>query len=356
MNKLKTEKASSRPTMVDIAKLAGVSQATVSMVLNDTGGTRVTEKTRKLVRDAADQLGYRVWLRAPVGGGGLQAIGFVIDDSTSNPIVNKAIDAARQLAWENGAVLVVLPTQGDESLRASALELLFVHRVVGVIFAAFFTRQYSLPQKMQAVPTVLINCFANNDAAPAILPAHAQGAETAVAHLAAAGHRRIGFINGEDWMVASRDRLRGYKRGLKRAGIPHDASLVRSGNWLLSGGHDCTRELLALEERPTAIFCASDKMAIGCYEAIKESGLRIPDDISVVGFDDDPTARYLDPPLTTILVPHEDMGRRAVTHLYAKRSRTDRSAAIIGRLQIECPLVERNSVAAPRVVRAGACD
>lgn len=348
MSKLKTEKASSRPTMVDVAKLAGVSQATVSMVLNDTGGTRVQEKTRKLVRDAADQLGYRVWLRAPVGDGGLQAIGFVIDDSTSNPIVNKAIDAAQQLARENGAVLVVLPTQGDERLRAAALELLFAHRVVGVIFAAFFTREYSLPQKLQAVPTVLINCFSKSDAAPAILPAHAQGADTAVSHLVTAGHRRIAFINGEDWMVASRDRLRGYKRALKRAGLEFDPVLVLPGNWLLSGGHDCTKALLALDEPPTAIFCASDRMAIGCYEAIKEAGLRIPEDISVVGFDDDPTARYLDPALTTILVPHEDMGRRAITHLYAKRSKTDRSAAITGRLQIECPLVERNSVAAPR--------
>ncbi|HQZ11894.1 MAG TPA: LacI family DNA-binding transcriptional regulator [Devosia sp.] len=348
MSRLKTEKASARPTMVDIAKLAGVSQATVSMVLNDTGGTRVTEKTRKLVRQAADQLGYRVWLRAPVGDGGLQAIGFVIDDSTSNPLVNMAIDAARELAWEKGAVLVVLPTQGDERLRASALELLFAHRVVGVIFAAFFTREYTLPRKLNSVPTVLINCFVPNDTAPAILPAHAQGAETAVEHLIAAGHRRIAFINGEDWMVASHDRLRGYKRALKRAGIPFDPALVRSGNWLLSLGHDCTRDLLQLEDRPTAIFCASDKMAIGAYEAIKEAGLRIPSDISVVGFDDDPTARYLDPPLTSVQVPHEDMGRRAVTHLYAKRSRTDRTAAIAGRLQIECPLVERNSVAPPR--------
>ncbi len=348
MSKMKTEKASNRPTMVDVARLAGVSQATVSMVLNDTGGTRVQERTRKLVRDAADQLGYRVWMRAPVGGGGLQAIGFVIDDSTSNPIVNKAIDSARQLAWENGAVLVVLPTQGDEQLRAAALELLFAHRVVGVIFAAFFTREYSLPQKLHAVPTVLINCYSDGDVAPAILPAHAQGADTAVAHLLAAGHRRIGFINGEDWMEASRDRLRGYKRALKRGGVEFDPTLVASGNWLLSGGHDCTRELLALPEPPTAIFCASDRMAIGCYEAIKELGLRIPDDISVVGFDDEPSSRYLDPPLTTVLVPHEDMGHRAVTHLYAKRSRTDRSAVISGRLQIECPLIERGSVAAPR--------
>jgi len=348
MNRRKTEKASARPTMVDVAKLAGVSQATVSMVLNETGGTRVTEKTRKLVREAAESLGYRVWMRNPVGSGGLQAVGFIIDDYTSNPIVNKAIDSARQLAWENGAVLVVLPTQNDERLRASALELLFAHRVVGLIFAAFFTREYSLPQKLSAVPMVLINCYTKGDQAPAILPAHALGAETAVNHLIAAGHRRIAFINGETWMEASKDRLRGYRRGLKDAGIAFDETLVRSGNWSLSGGHDCTRALLALPEPPTAIFCASDEMAIGCYEAIKEAGLSIPGDISVVGFDDHPSARHLEPPLTTILVPHEDMGRRAVTHLYAKRDNENRSGIVSGRLQIDCPLVERASVGPPK--------
>ena len=351
MSRTKTEKASARPTMVDIAKLAGVSQATVSMVLNDTGGTRVQEKTRKLVRDAAEQLGYRVWLRAPVGGGGLQAIGFVIDDSTSNPIVNKAIDAARQLAWENGAVLVVLPTQGDERLRASALELLFAHRVVGVIFAAFFTRRVHAAAE-DAVGADRADQLLHEERRRPGHPAGARaGAEAAVAHpdggrTAASASSTARMMLGEPRpparlparAEAGRHRLRPRPRPL--------------GQLAASGGHDCTRELLALEDRPTAIFCASDKMAIGCYEAIKEAGLRLPDDISIVGFDDDPTARYLDPPLTTILVPHEDMGRRAVTHLYAKRSRTDRSAAITGRLQIECPLVERNSVAPPRAAAA----
>ncbi|MDM9629046.1 LacI family DNA-binding transcriptional regulator [Rhizobium sp. S152] len=347
MNRRKTEKASARPTMSDVAKLAGVSQATVSMVLNGTGGTRVTEKTRMLVRAAAKQLGYRVWMRASVGSGGLQAIGFIIDDSTSNPIVNKAIDAARQIAWENGAVLVVLPTQNDERLRTAALELLFAHRVVGVVFAAFFTREYSLPQKLSSVPVVLINCHTKGDIAPAILPAHTLGAETAVRHLTTAGHKRIAFINGESWMEASKDRLRGYRRGLKTAGIGFDARLVRSGNWTLSGGRECTIKLLALPEPPTAIFCASDEMAIGCYEAIKEAGLTIPGDISVIGFDDITSSRHLEPPLTTILVPHDDMGRRAITHLFAKRDSDRQSEIITGRLQIDCPLLERASVGPP---------
>jgi LacI family transcriptional regulator len=347
MNKRKTEKASNRATMSDVAKQAGVSQATVSMVLNETGGTRVTQQTRDAVRKAAEDVGYQVWRRSAVGSGSLQAIGFVIDDSTSNPLVNRAVDAARQLAWENDAVLVVLPTQNDDRLRAAALELLMAHRVVGIVFSAFFTREYTLPQKLASVPVVLINCHAKHDVAPSILPAHAKGAEAAVTHLTGFGHRRIGFINGESWMEASKERLLGYKRGLRKAGIGFDPALVHQGNWTLSGGYGATKRLLDLDDRPTAIFCASDEMAIGCYEAIKEAGLRIPGDISVIGFDDMPSSRHLEPSLTTVRVPHEDMGHRAITHLYAKRGPVGTLGVISGRLQIECPLIERNSVAAP---------
>lgn len=347
MTKPKTEKASNRATMSDVAKRAGVSQATVSMVLNETGGTRVTQKTRDAVRKAAEEVGYQIWRRSAVGSGSLQVIGFVIDDSTSNPLVNRAVDAARQLAWENDAVLVVLPTQNDERLRASALELLMAHRVVGVVFSAFFTREYRLPQKLASVPVVLINCHAKHDVAPSILPAHAKGAEAAVDYIAGFGHQRIAFINGESWMEASKERLLGYKRGLKKADLTFDPELILQGNWTLSGGYQATKRILELENRPTAIFCASDEMAIGCYEAIKEAGLRIPRDISVVGFDDVQSAKHLEPALTTVRVPHDDMGHRAITHLFAKRAPIGTPGVIIGRIQIECPLIKRNSVAEP---------
>jgi LacI family transcriptional regulator len=333
--------------MIDVAKVAGVSQATVSLVLNEAGGTRVNAATRSKVREAADALGYRIMRRSPAGSGAVQSIGFLIDDTITHPLVNIAIEGARQAAWENDCVLVVMPTRGDEKLRSAALDILFGQRLLGVIVAALFTGRINLPAMLRTEPTVLINCYTDGDIAPALLPAHAEGAEAATAHLIAAGHRRIGFITGDEWMDAYRERLKGYRTALRKAGITFDPALVRTGEGLISGGHDRARELLALPQPPTAIFCGSDRMAIGAYEALKEAGLSIPGDISVIGFDDDPVARYLEPPLSTILVPHEDMGQRAVAHLLARRN-GDTANRIDGRLRLDCPLVPRASVAPPR--------
>ncbi|MGV3650745.1 MAG: LacI family DNA-binding transcriptional regulator [Devosia sp.] len=343
----RTQKIVARPTMIDVAKLAGVSQATVSLVLNDAGGTRVNALTRNKVREAADALGYRIMRRSPAGSGAVQSIGFLVDDTITHPLVNIAIEGARQAAWENDCVLVVMPTRGDEKLRAAALDILFGQRLLGVIVAALFTGRIRLPAVLRTEPTVLINCYTEDDLAPALLPAHAEGAEAATRHLIEAGHRRIGFITGDQWMDAYRERLKGYRAALRKAGIAFDPGLVRTGDGLISGGHDQARDLLALREPPTALFCGSDRMAIGAYEALKEAGLSIPGDVSVIGFEDDPVARYLEPPLSTILVPHEDMGQRAVAHLLGRRS-GDETQRIEGRLRLDCPLVTRASVSAPR--------
>ena len=131
--RMRTEKGIARATMIDVAKLAGVSQATVSLVMNGAGGTRVAGATRKQVREAAEALGYRIWRRSPVGSGALRAVGFLVDDTITHPLVNYAIEGAREAAWENDCVLMVLPTRGDEAQRAAALDLLFGQRLLGVI-------------------------------------------------------------------------------------------------------------------------------------------------------------------------------------------------------------------------------
>lgn len=335
-----------RATMVDVAKRAGVSQATVSLVLNGAGGTRVAAATRKRVLEAADALGYRIWRRSPVGSGALRAVGFLVDDTITHPLVNYAIEGAREAAWENDCVLMVMPSRGDPAQQAAALELLFGQRVLGVVMAAVFTSEVELPAPLRIAPTVLINCTDPGGLAPALIPAHAAGAEAATAHLIAAGHRRIGFIVGEPWMLASRERSNGYRAALRHAGIRHDPRLARHGDGLVSGGRARALELMRLPVPPTAIFCASDRMALGAYEAVKELGLAIPGDVSIVGFDDDPIARFLDPALTTIRVPHEEMGRLAVEDL-AARAAGVREGRIGGLLRLDCPLVTRASVARP---------
>jgi LacI family transcriptional regulator len=145
-------------------------------------------------------------------------------------------------------------------------------------------------------------------------------------------------------MEAAQDRLEGYRRALATADIPFDPDLVVEGDWSASAGYAGTQKLLALRERPTAIFCQNDRTAIGCYEALKEAGLRIPEDISVVGYDDEEIARHLHPRLTSSILPHRAMGQWAVQRLDEPFHDHHRRYPIT---KLECPLVPRDSVAPP---------
>ena len=174
------------------------------------------------------------------------------------------------------------------------------------------------------------------------------GEEAATAHLIALGHRRIAHVTGELWMEAARDRLKGYRRALARAGLAFEKGLVREGNWDYASGQRATGALLDLAEPPTAIFFANDRMAVGGYAALLARGLRVPEDISVVGYDDQPIAQELSPPLTSLVLPHREMGPWAVDWLLrrAARPRPQR----FRKIHIPCPLVARSSSAAPRTV------
>jgi LacI family transcriptional regulator len=304
---------------------------------------RVSKETRDRVRRAAEELGYRVWRRAPVGSGSIRTVGVLMDDIAQNPLSSFAIDAARKRAWEHGCVLVVLPLHGDKQLERRAIELLLAQRLIGVIYQSYFTRELSLPKRLRTTPVILVNCYTKDPNVPFVIPDHAEGAQSGVAELVAAGHTRIGFINGSISMEAARDRLNGYKRALAAGGISPDPALIRDGSWRMSRAEQETRALLALPEPPTAIFCASDKMAVGCYEALKAAGLRVPEDMSVVGFDDDPMAAVLTPPLSTVLVPHARMGELAVDYLLAQGEGEAASEALPRR--IRCTFVERSSIA-----------
>jgi LacI family transcriptional regulator len=185
-----------------------------------------------------------------------------------------------------------------------------------------------------------------------VVPAETAGGRRATEALIAAGHKRIAHITGEMWMDAARDRLRGYREALADAGLPDDPHLVIEGNWLPSAGYECTRALMSLANPPTAIFCSSDRMAVGCYEALKELGLRIPDDVSVVGYDDDEVARHLSPLLTTVVLPHRLMGRWAIEQARLPEAGRDKYPVV----KLECPLIERDSVGPPRTRQVRAAE
>ncbi len=331
-----------RPTMTDVAQRAGVSQATVSLVLNNVGGSRVNEETAQKVRSAARLVGYSLSRRNHIGAGTTQFIGYIIEDTLTNPLVNIAIDAARQAAWDNDCVLLVLPTKGDSSLHSAALDVLMQQRLAGVIMSSFFTSTVSIPEKLRSQRAVLLNCYSESDSVPTILPAHRQGAQSGVTHLIERGHTRIGMIIGPAWMDAYRDRLDGYRRALDAAGLPFDPALIVEGDTTPHDGQTGTDALLALDNPPSAIFCCTDQVAVGCYHTLRTRGLRIPQDVAVLGFDDDPVMRFLDPALTTIAVPHAAMGARAVAHLLALRD-GNQDDVITGRTYVPAPLVVRAS-------------
>jgi LacI family transcriptional regulator len=177
-----------------------------------------------------------------------------------------------------------------------------------------------------------------------VVPAEQQGGYAATMHLVASGHRRIGFINGEGWIEAASDRLKGYRQALAEAGIPFDPALVREGDWQVDSGYAHALSLLAGPQRPSALFCANDLMALGALDAARELKLAVPRELSLVGYDDQDLARYTHPPLTTVLLPNYEMGRWAAETLIAQARGGSVSKAVF---KSECPLVSRDSVAPP---------
>ncbi|SDI36075.1 LacI family DNA-binding transcriptional regulator [Aliiruegeria lutimaris] len=338
-----------RVTMQDISRIAGCSQSTVSFVLNANTSVKISEPTRRRVLEVARELGYR-----PASLPGLNrnrgrsegTIAFVIDKISTSPEGIVALDGVRQIARNLGAIVLVAETDGDPMLEPRTLEMFIEMGVQAIIYACIFTREVSLPNALveTTTPVVLLNCYTPDGQRPAVVPGEIAGGHRATAALLAAGHRRVGTITGEVFMEATRDRLQGYRNALATADIPFAPELVVEGDWSASAGYRGTRKLMALDQPPTAIFCQNDRMAVGCYEALKEMGKRIPEDISVVGYDDEEIARHLSPPLTSLILPSRAMGRWCVERIMQGDMESDDAGALV---KLECELVERDSIAPP---------
>ena len=341
-----------RVTMTDIAKAAGCSQAAVSLVLNNTPGTRLSQRTRDRVLEVARELGYgslpssvssQLSPILKLDG----AIGFLVDQLSTSPEAVVAIEGARQASWSSGNILLVAQTSNDPVMEPRAIRAFIDGGVSALIYMAIFTREVELPAYFHElqIPLVLVNCYTRDLRFPAVVPSEIAGGQNSTRHLIGFGHRRIATITGEPWMSAAQNRLTGYRRALATADIPFDPELVIEGDWSASAGYAATMKLLSLEHRPTAIFCQNDRTAIGCYEALKERGLHIPEDMSVVGYDDEEISRHLVPPLTTSVLPHMAMGQWAIEHFETLVSHHGQRYPVI---KLECSLVKRGSVAVPR--------
>jgi LacI family transcriptional regulator len=340
-----------RVTMTDVARAAGCSQSTVSVVINNTPGIKISAETRDRVLAAIEELGYRAQKSRSAPAGKIQQIAVIFDRIATSPEAVVSIDGAREAAWESGHIVAAYQTFHDAAMEPLTIQAALSNGVDAIIYATIMTRKVEVPSALHAlgIPVVLLNCYSKDNRFPAILPGEVAGGHLATNVLVAAGHRRIAHITGEMWMDAAQDRLKGYRQALASADIPFDPLLVREGNWQTSAGYEQTNALMDLRDPPTAIFCSNDRMAVGCYEALKERGLTIPGDVSVIGYDDEEIARHLSPQLTTLVLPHREMGRWAVERALSLAS------AETGRFRptkLECPLIERASIAPPR--QAGA--
>lgn len=330
-----------RPRLTEIAQKAGVSQATVSLVLNEVPNARIAAATRERVQAIAAEMGYT--RKAALQRGGAPVIGLLIDEVVTTPFAPPFIEGARLEAASQGALLLACCTGGDPAVEAATIETLRATRLQGLIYASLVTRTVKPPEGIEGIPTVLLNCHAARSALPSVVPGDVTGGFAATMALVRAGHRRIAHIAGESWGEAARDRETGWRRALASADLPADPALLAGPAWTAISGREAALRLLDMDDPPTAIFCFNDRVALGVYEAAAERGLRIPDDLSVVGFDNDEIAATLLPPLTTLVLPHDEMARWAVDRLLAPQG----SAPL--RMKIDCELVERASVSRPAI-------
>jgi DNA-binding LacI/PurR family transcriptional regulator len=298
----------------DIAKAAGVSHSTVSRALADS--PLVAEETKRRVRRLAKEMGYSPSAIAR----GLvtkrtYTVGLVVT-TIADPFVAEVVGGIEETALDNGYSVILCDSNAEPQREITAVRTLREKRVDGIIVTASRVGNLYLPLLEEVeVPIVLVNNQQEGRYVYSVATDNVHGGEMAINHLLELGHRRIGYIAVPEKTSSSLERLKGYKRALQAHEIEVTDSLISSGNGWPDGGESGMRQLLALSSPPTAVFCYNDMTAVGAIAEAKRMGFRVPQDISVVGFDDIAFAAYLDPPLTTVAQRKYDMGQIAMEML-----------------------------------------
>lgn len=320
----------------DVAERAGVSRTTASFVLNGRHvELGISEITRARVRRAAEELGYRCDMTERG-----RIIGLVSDAITSEPYAGEMVRGALAAALAHDRLLVIAETDGDRRTEDDLLRGMLDRQVSGLVYGAMFTQTVTVPAVLDQQPVVLLNCLADPLPGPAVVPDEVEGGRAAARGLLEAGHRENIYLVGERprSLYAARARGRGIRMELARAGVRLAGAL--DCRWQPPDAYTAVRWFLR-RTRPAALICLNDRVALGAYQALQESGLRVPDDVSVVSFDDSVLAAWLRPGLTSVALPHHEMGRLA-TDLLIKG---DRHPAVhrVGML-----LRSRGSIGPPR--------
>ncbi|OKI28636.1 LacI family transcriptional regulator [Saccharothrix sp. CB00851] len=341
-----TTEQAGKPTLARIAELAGVSVPTVSKVLN--GHRDVAARTREQVERIVAQQGYeRPRKAAPKPRRSRAALLDLVINELDSSWATEILTGTEEVAREHGMHLVLTAVHAAPTPGKGWLESLTTRGTRGVILvlADLSARQRSELHRL-SIPFVIVDALGRQDpTAHSVGATNWHGGYSAVQHLISLGHRRIAVIGGPEQMMCTKARVAGYRDALEVAGIPHDPRLVRYGDFRHEQGYRQTKALLDLPTPPTGIFAGSDLQALGAYQALHEHHLRVPDDVSVVGFDDLPFAPWTAPPLTTVRQPLRDMGAMA-TRMLISLIRGEKLTA--PRAELATNLVVRGSTAPTR--------
>jgi LacI family transcriptional regulator len=338
------EKGNGRLTIRQVADLAGVSTATVSRVIN--GRAEVSERAREAVMRVVREYGYSTNRTARGLSAGRTGLVGVTLPVVHHSYFSVILAGAGEALYEHDMRMVLCPTEHEHDREVTLLDRLMQGTTDGAILI--------LPEESSEELTalhahgyrfVIVDPHRPLDEmVPTVSAAHATGAREAVSHLLSLGHRRIAAITGPRGMIATDERLGGYRAALAAAGIMPDRRLEVESNWATDGGAEATAKLLELPEPPTAIFAFNDMLAIGALQAARARGIRVPEDLSVVGFDDTFEASIVTPTLTTVRQPLAEMGRMAVA-LLVRLLGNQRIEAL--HVELETKLVVRVSTAPP---------
>ncbi|WP_297990703.1 LacI family DNA-binding transcriptional regulator [Anoxybacillus sp.] len=298
-------------TIYDVAKAAGVSISTVSRVVNNTG--RISEKTRKKVLKVMEALHYQPSMVASaLTGKCTRTIGLIIPD-VANPffaeISRKVEDRGRELGFN----VLMCNTDNNPETEEMYLSLLKQKSVDGIIIGTTTKNYTVLNDLLQAqFPIAFIAQDIPELAIDVVKVDDFLGGYQAVSHLVSLGHKKIAIMLGNLNRTSDKDRLYAYRQVLQESGLEYDEKLVVYTDYSMEAGRRAALELLTSSQKPTAIFACFDSLAVGIYQAAKELGISIPEDLSVVGFDNTILSTIVDPPLTTVAQPIDEMGRQVV--------------------------------------------
>jgi len=305
-------------TIYDIAKLANVSVATVSRVINSTAP--VKDSTRKKIEALIQQFQFqpnamaRSLLKKETG-----IIGIIVPDLT-NPFYTEVLAGAETEAFTTGHTFLLTNTIGNYEKESAYLSMLREKRVDGMIFLGGRINlrngneelDQELIQHASTIPTVLINGTVKGNVLTRVATDEYKGTCMAVQHLIDYGHKHIAFLGGEMHMSTTSNKLRAFKKTLKDAGLQVREEWVLTESFSIESGRNQMQRLLSLKKRPTAVFCVNDFVAIGAIKTAVDQGVNVPNDISVVGFDDIPLSHHFIPEITTVSQEAHELGRTAI--------------------------------------------